>query len=301
MAGTFSRRHVETLESWLQNLAETLIQDCLAMQTFDLTTDFAMPYATGALSRVTGLEIDDMARLKQLTAALVVDLEIRTESNSEDADNASRELREMIEVRIDNRVKPDEPQLIDIMIDLVEAGRWSREDIISNCMLLLFAGQETVIDTIGNIATTLHKEPRQRLLLSSNDEVLGTAVEEFLRYCPPVHYSGARIAARDTQLGPIRLHEGDAVVSVLASANRDPAAFDDPDVLDITRPSKANFSFGNGLHTCLGTHLARSELRVALRALYQNHPNWTLSDTPPTARRGILFRGYTSVPAKAVR
>jgi len=300
MTEFFSRRNINRLEAWLQGLADDLMAECLRAGRFDITQDFAVPFAVGALSRVLGLPIDDPWHLKRLTAPLSNALDMRRDPLGDEVDEACIQIIEMIEDGIRRRGPSDTPCLIDVMEDLVARGAWTRDTLIGNCVIFYFAGQETVVDSLGSHVLALNRFPAQKSLLSSRPDLTGRAVEELLRFEPPVQYSGFRIAAHATRLHGIDIAAGEAVVPVVAAGNRDPAAFDAPEELDITRTALPHISFGTGIHICLGIHLAKLELKIALKTLFQKHPNWQLTGDQPVRRPGVLFNGYTSVPAQAV-
>ena len=145
---------------------------------------------------------------------------------------------------------------------------------------------------IGNGTLALLRNPDQWRLLVSRPELAGNAVEELLRYDGPVQYTG-RTAFADFEIGGVTVPRGAEVVTMLGSANRDPAAFADPDRLDITRSVGRIMSFGMGIHFCLG---ARLEGEIAFAALASRLPGLTLADPAPAWRGGVVLRGLRALP-----
>lgn len=153
--------------------------------------------------------------------------------------------------------------------------------------LLLAAGNETTRNALSGSLIAFDEFPEQRALLSERPELLDGAIEEILRWFSPVHYF-RRTATTDTVLGDERIAEGEKVVVWIAAANRDPAVFADPHRLDITRQPNPHIAFGHGAHFCLGSHLARLELRVTLPMLFERLADLRLAGPPELARNNFL-------------
>jgi cytochrome P450 family 142 subfamily A polypeptide 1 len=143
---------------------------------------------------------------------------------------------------------------------------------------VLDGGAETTRTVIGTMIRELALQPEQRRLLMDRPELLGTtAVEEFIRWTSPV-LNMRRTATVDHELQGQEIHEGDELLLLYASANRDPRSFDRPDMVDVTRQHNRHVAFGFGTHFCLGAHLARLELRVVFEELLRRIPDWELVD-----------------------
>ncbi|WP_171168932.1 cytochrome P450 [Streptomyces sp. I05A-00742] len=174
----------------------------------------------------------------------------------------------------------ERPREGSVMARMRDAGL-RRDEFETMFFLFAVAGNETLRNGIPGALLTLLDHPDQCALLKERPELTGSAVEEALRYWPPV-LDFRRTAARDTDLGGVRLRRGEKVVVYHASANRDERVFPDPDRFDITRSPNDHVSFGAGQHVCLGAHLARVQLRAMLRA--------TLDGLPDLARDGEAVR-----------
>ena len=138
-------------------------------------------------------------------------------------------------------------------------------------LLILVAGNETTRNLIGNGMLALLRHPDQLRRLRDAPELLEPAVDELLRYDSPVQLDG-RVVREDLEMGGKRLRAGQKVIALLGAANRDPAAFDNPDALDIGRGERSHLSFGRGIHYCLGASLALLEARIAFRGLLDRFP-----------------------------
>jgi cytochrome P450 len=182
------------------------------------------------------------------------------------------------------------------MVREVAQGRWSREDLVANIVFMLFAGQETVVDALGNALVALDRFPEQRALLERGVVDWSNAAAELLRYGASVQYAVARIAAHDIDLGDVRIAAGEAVVPVLGSGNRDDAVFPDGDRLDLTRPPAVSMTFGTGLHVCLGQHVARIEIAAMIEALFTRAPGWRLDAANAERRPSMSFYGMATAP-----
>jgi hypothetical protein len=191
----------------------------------------------------------------------------------------------------------------DLTTQLVQAeqdgSKLSNEELTANIILLFGAGHETTVNLIGNGLLALHRHPDQLALLKQRPDLIGNAVEEFLRYDSSVQLTG-RVALEDIDdVGGKRIPRGESVLCLLGSANRDPAAYPEhPDRLDITRPDIRPHSFGGGIHFCLGAQLARIEAEVAISTLLRRLPDLKLDDAEnPEWRPTFVLRGLMRLPA----
>ena len=171
----------------------------------------------------------------------------------------------------------------------------SEDELSSIAMLLLAAGFETTVNLLGNGTALLLAHPDQRALLRDGEVSWAAAVDEILRFDPPVQRT-ARVAQRDTEVEGERFRDGQFVILALGGANRDPAVFRDPQRFDITRSdADRHLSFSSGIHYCLGAGLARMEGEIGLSALFRRFPDLALA-APPRRRTTRLLRGYAAMP-----
>ena len=180
------------------------------------------------------------------------------------------------------------------------ADGWDTGHVLEETILVLDGGAETTRTVIGSMIHELALQPAQRQLLLDRPELLGTtAVEEFIRWVSPV-LNMRRTATVDHALHGQQIREGDELLLLYASANRDPRAFDDPDVLDVTRQARnRQVAFGFGTHFCLGAHLARLEIRVMFEELLARIPDWELVDPDvPKIIPATFARAYDRIPIR---
>jgi len=179
----------------------------------------------------------------------------------------------------------------------LEGERLSDEEIFSFLRLLLPAGVETTYRATGNMLFSLLSNTEQLESVRSDRELIPQAIEESLRLETPL-LNITRLATKDTEVGGVPIPAGSTVMLMLAAANRDEDRYPDPDNYDVLRETpKPHISFGHGPHACLGTHLARLEMRVALNLLLDRLPNLRLDpDGDDPHIRGQVFRSPTSLP-----
>ena len=173
---------------------------------------------------------------------------------------------------------------------------WSTKRVLDETILVLDGGAETTRTVIGSMIRELALQPQQRQILLDHPELLSsTAVEELIRWVSPV-LNMRRTATEDHELHGQTIREGDELLLLYGSANRDPRAFEDPDVLDVTRAHNRHVAFGFGTHFCLGAHLARLELRVMFEELLRRMPDWELVDADePKVLPASFARAYDRV------
>jgi cytochrome P450 family 142 subfamily A polypeptide 1 len=172
---------------------------------------------------------------------------------------------------------------------------WTTRHVLDEAVLLLDGGAETTRTVIGTMIRDLALRPDQRRLLLERPSLLPDATEEFIRWVSPI-LNMRRTVTQDHSLRGQRLAAGDEVLLLYGAANRDPRAFSRPDELDVARPSVRHLAFGHGAHLCLGTHLARLEIRVMFEELLRRLPNWELVDPgEPRILPATFTRAYDRI------
>ena len=190
----------------------------------------------------------------------------------------------------------------DLTTQLVQAeehgDKLSNEELTANIILLFGAGHETTVNLIGNGLLALYRNPDQLQLLRDDPSLTTNAVEELLRYDSSVQVTSRTTLEEVDEIGGIPLAKGQSVICLLGAANRDPAAYADPDRLDITRTDVRPLSFGGGIHFCVGAQLARLEGEIAIATLLRRLPNLRLHDLDhPDWRQTFVLRGLNKLPA----
>jgi cytochrome P450 len=199
--------------------------------------------------------------------------------------NAIRETRE----------HPREGLLHSFLTTEVNGDHFTDEEVISNVVVTMVGGQETTTNLIGNGMISLLRHRDQLELLMSDYSLIPSAVEELLRFESPSQQT-ARIAPADTEMGGMLIRKGQAVIAVMAAANRDPARFPEPDKLDITRQDNRHLAFGYAAHFCFGAPLARIEAQVAFEKLLKRFPKVALEPGKLEWRHNLGLRGLMALP-----
>jgi cytochrome P450 StaP len=250
----------------------------------DLVAGFAAPFPIMVICELLGVPAHDHARLRDLAVALQGASTTRTgDSRFLDAETAARELTGYFRDRAAN---PGEGNLLALMTGIP----LSTDRLVGTCVHLLTAGHETTTNSLAKAALVLRTHPELRADLRDHPDLVPTAVEELLRYDPPVQ-AVTRWAREDTVVGGTAIPAGSRVIALLGSANRDPARFARPDVVDVHRPADRHLGFGLGIHYCLGATLARAELEIGLHALLNGLPGWENAACDVEYAGDMVFHG----------
>jgi cytochrome P450 len=258
----------------------------------DLRAEFTFPYPTQIIAGLLGLPRADYPQFQRWSIALLAIL-----FNRERGLAASEALRKyFVPILADRRAQPRDDLISGLAQAEIEGEKLSDEEIFSFLRLLLPAGVETTYRSLGNLLIGLLSNPDQLDAVRADRSLLPQAIEEAVRWEPPL-LTITRVATRDTELGGVPIPAGSSVMPVLGAANRQDDRYPDPDRFDIFRSARAHIGFGHGVHVCLGMHLARLEMRVALSLLFDRLPNLRLdpgADDPHI--RGQVFRSPTAIP-----
>ncbi|MGH2414461.1 MAG: cytochrome P450, partial [Microcystaceae cyanobacterium] len=197
---------------------------------------------------------------------------------------------------IAQRQKSPQQDFLSALITVKEQdNKLSEEEIISVCMLLFFAGEETTVNLIGNGMLALLHHPQQMQQIKSEPKLIQSAVEEILRYDSPIQIT-TRVATEDVNIGGITIRVGEKALLCLGAANRDPAQFPGPDHFDITRANNNHLAFSDGIHYCLGAVLARIEAEIAINTLVQQLPELKLLQDNLEWRNKVSVRSLKALP-----
>jgi len=258
----------------------------------DLRSEFTFPYPTQIIAGLLGLPREDYPQFQRWSVALLSILFERERGLA-----ASEALREyFVPILAARRQEPRDDLISGLAQAEIDGERLSDEEIFSFLRLLLPAGIETTYRSLGNLLLALLSNPNQLDAVRTDRSLIPQAIEEAIRWEPPL-LTITRVATRDTELAGVSIPAGSAVMPVLGAANRQEDRYPDPDRFDIFRQPRAHIGFGHGVHVCLGMHLARLEMRVALNLLFDRLPNLRLDpDGDDPHIRGQVFRSPTSVP-----
>jgi cytochrome P450 len=264
----------------------------------DLQALLAARLPVSVIGSLVGVPPGDQAGLRATMSTLLQVVEfVVTEQQMADADRAAVELHDYFRgLAASRRAMPRDDlasTLVAVRDGAADGGRLTEDELVQTLTFVFMAGVDTMTNLLANGAATLLAHPGQAALLRANPALAAAAVEEVLRFDPPVQFAG-RVTAAATVLAGTPLGPDTLVIVMLGAANRDPARFAAPDAFDITRTRSGVLSFGGGIHFCLGAPLARVQAGTFFPALLTRFPRLRLAGTP--SRQGTVFRGFASLP-----
>ncbi|MFF1823622.1 cytochrome P450 [Kribbella sp. NPDC058245] len=291
--------YAERIADFTRDLITGIERKTADGRPFDLIADFAAPLPIGVITTLMGIPDADVDRLSQhgtVVGSALSGVETPAEAAALAAANA--ELYELFSELIPLKKAHPGDDVISYLVAASPDGITPYE-LHTTARLLLIAGFETTVNLIGNGIAALLDHPAQWELLRAEPERAAAAVEEVLRWSPPVQ-STSRFAHEPVSIGGANLQPNSWILLLLAAANRDPAVFSEPDVFDITRSRQAeHLAFSSGIHYCLGAPLARLEAQIAFAELATRLPNLRRSPATPTWRQSRVIRGYSTLPLLA--
>lgn len=293
----FTSRRINALAPDIAALAHQLI-DAFPAGPFDLLTAFAEKIPVIIIARLLGVPEDMSDQLLEWSHDMVAMYQANRNRDTETrAVAATVAFSEFMAGYIEQRRKAPRDDLLSALIRAEEEGeKLSRDELITTAILLLNAGHEATVHAIGNGVKCLLELDRPAAPLLSAENVAATA-EELLRLDPPLHMF-TRQVYEDIEIEGHKFARGDEIALLLGAANRDPAAYDDPDSFDPRRDGPANLAFGAGAHFCIGAPLARLEMTIALPILFARLPHLKLAAQPQYADR-YHFHGLTCLMVSA--
>ena len=275
----FVHKYIRSLEPRVVSI----VQSCLdryepETQQYDVVTRLAKPLPAIVIAELLGLPEEDLEDFHRMSNELLGLSALGNDELMGKGAVANQELVEYFETIITKKRENPSQDLMSRLIEAEEEGdRLTSEEMYSTCVLLLVAGHETTTRLISNGVYALLRHPDQLELLKNYPTLIENAIEEILRYEPPVQLM-PRFAREDVVFYGKKIKKDQLIVPIIGSANRDPLANENPDVFDIRRKDIKHVAFGHGIHLCLGMTLARLEARVAINMLLQAFPNMLLAE-----------------------
>ena len=293
----FTPRRVEALRPLCRATAQRLADECRERGSFDLLADFAQPYSVAVIAALLGAPVSDSDLLLDWSHRIVTMYELdTTEEQARAAVAAAEEFGAWCRALMAERRRSPRDDLVTGLCSAeTEEGRLSDAEIISTIVLLLNAGHEASVNTMGNGMTALLQHPEQWARLTSGEVPAAVAIEELMRFDPPLQLFERWVREDGVELAGRVLQEGDRVAMLFGSANRDPRQFSDPDTLDVGRDDRTHVTFGAGTHHCIGAPLARVELDEAFDVLVRSMPSVGLVDAP-VRTPAFVIHGFRTVP-----
>jgi cytochrome P450 len=299
----FSPQIIASMRPRIEQLADGLVDDMLATDgEVELLASYAYRIPVTVICEMLGVPAEDQATFSRWARSLARGQDPEEELSPEEVrrrNGAIRNFREYFRELIAKRRTETTTDVLGRLIEAREAGdSLSDADLLATCVLLLFAGHETTVSLISNGILALLRHPDQLARVRDGDlPEQSSFIDELVRYDAPVHFV-SRTALEDLEHGGRRFAKGNHVLLVLAAANRDPEAFEDPERLDVARVNSRHLAFGLGIHFCLGAQLARLEGEIAIRTLLRRAPAMALTPEPLTYKPNIIMRGLQRLPVR---
>ena len=301
----FNQRSIDAWRPRIRAIAEGLLDALTDRGSFDVIAEYAAPLPIVVIAEMLGVDPGDMPQFKRWSDARAhVFNPARTPEQTAELRAAGQGLNDYFARAIDARRGRRGDDLISMLVAAEEAGdRLSAREIVITCNLLLVAGNLTTTDLIGNGVLALLRHPDQLAKLCAHPELIPNAVEEMLRYDPPVVQS-RRIALEPLEIAGKKVQAGQAMNCSLLAAGHDPAQHSDPHGFDIERADTTHLAFGGGAHFCLGAPLARAEAQIAIAALFERFPGCDSTRSMPSStsahRSSMDWKRFGCAPPDAV-
>ena len=291
----FTPSMVQKLQPQITGIAHQLIDQVVEQGQMEVVGSFAYPLPVLVIGALLGLPTDLFSQMTTWSKTLLLFFGAQyVQAGYPPAQvNAiyqiHKEMADYLGTIIQERRRRPQEDLLSALVTGDSKAPLSDRELISLCIVLLFAGHETTMNTICNGLWALLRHPDQQQKMVEQPALIPAAVEEMLRYDAPVQFS-KRTVASEFALGEVTLRAGDVVWLGLGAANRDPAQFSEPDCLRLTRSPNRHLAFGTGIHFCLGAPLARLEGQIAFKVLGERLCGLQLVNEP-SLRQHSLFRG----------
>ncbi len=283
VAAAFTPRSVEALREPAQALAHELLEPLAEAGEMELLYDYAQPYSIAVICRMLGVPLDRQRDLLDWSHRMVkmYEFEVPLEA-ARAANQAAVEFQEYVHELIgERRANPRDDMVTALVQARVDGGRLTDDEIVSTVIVLLNAGHEASVNTLGNGMRAFARHPDQWQRVVDGSVSAAAAGEEMIRFDPPLQLFERWVLTDDFALGDVPIPRGAKIALLFGAANRDPRVFERPDEFDVARANAAqHIGFGGGIHVCIGAPLARIELEASLDALRRAWPDFQLVEEP---------------------
>jgi len=278
MMVAFTRKSITEMQPKINAITDATLSKLKNINEIDLVNNYASPIPALTIMHLLGVPIDMLGEFKSWSDDMSKFIG-GARNDKHKYEKASRGCRKMVsffrEIIKERRKNPSEGFLMDLINASVENDKFSDDELIATCMLILFAGHETTTNLISNGILTLIRNPLELKKLLKNPNLIDSTIEEIMRFDGPTN-SLVRNVERDHKLHDKELKKGDRVFAMVSSANRDENIFSEPDIFKIDRSPNRHLTFGYGPHLCIGAALAREEGRIAISNFFQHYPKTKL-------------------------
>ena len=298
LMGALNQRAITRMETGLHTLVETLLDELADQAAPDLVEHFAAQIPVEVIGNLLDVPHAERGPLRGWSQAILSALEPAPSPAlvARGQQAVSEFLAYLKELVAQRSAHPGDPES-DVLTRLLRGdaeGRLNDTELLHNCIFLLNAGHETTTNLIGNglHALMVHRAAFEQL--RGEPHLINPAVEELLRFESPIQLNN-RVATAPMQLSTREIAAGDFITVAVGAANRDPAVFEQPDVLNIARKPNGHLAFGQGMHACSGMNVARLEGRIAIARLLARYPKINFASAPERDPR-VRFRGFRRLP-----
>ena len=277
----FAPRRMALMDESVSRIVNTLIDRFIDRGTLDFAKEFSVPFPSEVFLTLLGLPLSELDRFLAMKDGIIRPDHVTGKPYGSAAVNAYQQtvadsVYAYFNGVLDDRETTRRDDLLSLFLDAeVDGHRLTRNDILDICFLFLIAGLDTVTSTLDCMFSFLSQHPGHRQQLVDDPGLIPSAIEELLRWETPV-MGVVRSSLEDTSLDGCPIKKGDQVMIMLGAANTDEAEFGDADTVRFDREANRHIAFGGGIHRCLGSHLARLELRVALREWHRRIPEYSI-------------------------
>jgi cytochrome P450 len=283
VAAAFTPRSVEALRRPGHDLADELLEPLAGAGEMELLYDFAQPYSIAVICRMLGVPLDRHRDLLDWSHRMVKMYELDVPlAAAVEANRAAGEFRAYVRELIrERRANPGDDMVSALVGARVDGSRLSDDEIVSTVIVLLNAGHEATVNTLGNGMLAFARHPEQWARVVSGEVTAENAVEEMIRFDPPLQLFERWILSDGFSIGDVPIPRGAKIAMLFGAANRDPRVFARPDEFDSGRADAAqHIGFGGGIHVCIGAPLARIELQASINGMRRSWPDFQLVEEP---------------------
>jgi cytochrome P450 len=292
VASAFTPRSVEALREPTQQLARELLEPLAEAGEMELLYDYAQPYSIAVICRMLGVPLDRHRDLLGWSHRMVKMYEFDVPADVAAAANeAAAEFHEYVRGLIaERRANPSDDMVSALVGARVDGARLSDDEIVSTVIVLLNAGHEATVNTLGNGMLAFAHHPEQWRRVVVGDISPQAAVEELIRFDPPLQLFERWVLEDGFSIGDVAIPLGSKLALLFGAANRDPRVFERPDDFDVARGNAAqHIGFGGGIHVCIGAPLARIELEASVNALRELWPDFQLAEEPTRTGAFVIW------------
>ena len=290
---------VANQEAEIHRIVTGLLDNLASKTRIDIVDDFAYPLPVTIICDILGVPKEDEPRFHAWIESALNGLDLGPEAASDEQQHLKNvglqsfeKLQHYMTELVDQYARRPGPGMLSAMVNHDSSDeRLSHDELVSNAMLMLFAGHETTVNLIAHSVLILLRYPEVMDKLRRRPELIVPGIEEFLRFESSVQFWPTRSALADIEIGGTTIPKGSPIIVVYGSANRDPKRFANPDQVDLERPDNEHLGFGSGIHLCFGGPLARLEAQIAVAEFVRRVEMPRLVVDPPPYRHNQIFRG----------